>query len=195
MSDVCVKCLSPKEDNRWHAIVRTNSEKYSEILTSHLPEAACQINLMDGYLKCCGGAAWLDRNHRFLPPANEVEGRECYHGCLSFCWGGGKVTSNASWNRSHDRVPPASDLAPTPLATDIWWSTLETCSNLFTWGPFRKGHLVVATEAHMVCKQAVCILLECFLVFGVSHIHQSPSMLRPSSRQTAILINIHEPLI
>ena len=55
--DVCVKCFSLKEDNRWHAIVRTNSEKYSEILTSHLPEAACQINLMDGYLKCCGGAA------------------------------------------------------------------------------------------------------------------------------------------
>ena len=48
--DVCVKCLSLKEEG-------TNSEKYSEILTSHLPEAACQINLMDGYLKCCGGAA------------------------------------------------------------------------------------------------------------------------------------------
>ena len=43
---------------------------------------------------------------------------------------------------------------------------LETCSNLFTWGPHWYWHLV-PTEAHTVGKQAICILLECFLVSWV----------------------------
>ena len=28
--------------------------------------------------------------------------------------------------------PPQSDLGTYPPGTDIWWSSLETCSNLFT---------------------------------------------------------------
>ena len=45
-------------------------------------------------------------------------------------------------------------------ASGIWWPSLETFSNLFTWGlPLHCWHLL-AIEAHMVG-----ILLECFLVF------------------------------
>ena len=34
-------------------------------------------------------------------------------------------------------------------ASDIWWSSLKTCSNLFTWGPTPcYWHLVVATKTH-----------------------------------------------
>ena len=48
---------------------------------------------------------------------------------------------------------------PTPT-TDIWRSSLETCPNLFTWGPTTLWYwrLVVATE------RAVRILQECCLV-------------------------------
>ena len=70
---------------------------------------------------------------------------------------------------------------------DIWWPTswrpvqtcsvedpqerhlvaneLETCSNLFTWDPPPKQHLVVATKACTVCKRAVRIILSCFNIF------------------------------
>ena len=49
-------------------------------------------------------------------------------------------------------------------ATDIQESSLETCSNLFTWGyPYWYWHLV-ATETPMAGKPAVRILLEYFLV-------------------------------
>ena len=94
------------------------------------------------------------------------------------------VTSNASWDRSHGRVPPPPpDTAPPPdirprdlpwtsdletpfPASDSWWWSLETCSNLFIWRASPAQHLVVATEteAHMISKRVVCILLECFLV-------------------------------
>ena len=32
------------------------------------------------------------------------------------------------------RAPLILDMGPPP-ASDIWWPSLETCSNLFTWGP------------------------------------------------------------
>ena len=53
-----------------------------------------------------------------------------------------------------------------PHATDICWSSLWTCSNLFTWGPSPTGtgYLVVATETHTVGQQVVFILLEFFLL-------------------------------
>ena len=54
------------------------------------------------------------------------------------------------------------------LTTDIWWSSLKTCSNLFAWtpAPNQYRHLVVATTAHTVGKWLVHILLEmeCCLV-------------------------------
>ena len=61
--------------------------------------------------------------------------------------------------RMWDMGPPS----PTPPASEIWWLSPETCSNLFTWGlptPHQYWHLVT-TEAGMVGKRAVCILLEC----------------------------------
>ena len=47
-----------------------------------------------------------------------------------------------------DDPPPGPGLP----ASDIWWPSLETCSN---------------NEPFMVAKQAVRILLECFLVYVV----------------------------
>ena len=52
-------------------------------------------------------------------------------------------TAYASWDRSQGRVAlplpplPPLDIRPgdLPPTTDIWWISLETCSNLFTWGP------------------------------------------------------------
>ena len=41
----------------------------------------------------------------------------------------------ARWNTlpPWDTLPPGYPMPPP--ATDIWWSSLETCLNLFTWGP------------------------------------------------------------
>ena len=53
------------------------------------------------------------------------------------------------------RIPPSPvDMGPgilTPV-TDIWWSSLETCSNLLTWGHthLQYWYLVAATEICMV---------------------------------------------
>ena len=64
-----------------------------------------------------------------------------------------------------------------PPITDILWSSLETCSNLFTWGPtptpIQYWHLVEATKRHTVGKRVVGILLECCLVFTM-HAHARP---------------------
>ena len=49
--------------------------------------------------------------------------------CL-FTAGGGRCIP--SFRTSELGPPPQSDLGNYPLATDIWWSSLETCSNLFT---------------------------------------------------------------
>ena len=84
-------------------------------------------------------------------PVNEVTGRQYFHRCLSFRSGGSGVFVTIT----HDRYlpPPLKwDLGtyppapappnrgprylplPTP-ATDIWWLSLESCPNLFTWEP------------------------------------------------------------
>ena len=56
---------------------------------------------------------------------------------------------------------------PTPTSCywhDIWWSSLETCSNLFTWEhPHQYWHLVAATKTCTVARRAIGILLECFM--------------------------------
>ena len=76
------------------------------------------------------------------------------------------VCPHASWDRSHYRVPPmdirSGDL-PHPLGHQTWApipspplvrsgvdQSLETCSNLFIWGPTlpQDRHLVVATETY-----------------------------------------------
>ena len=87
----------------------------------------------------------------FLPPANETklqEGNVFSHFCPSVS------------HSVHGGIP--CTVPPTPT-TDICWPRLGTCSNLFTWGHPQCWNLV-AIEAHMVGKRAVCIPLECFLV-------------------------------
>ena len=68
-----------------------------------------------------------------------------------------------TWN-----TPPQScplDMQPPwPPTTDIWWSSLETCSNLFIAPPLER-HLEVASKARTVCRWAAPFLLECILVF------------------------------
>ena len=105
----------------------------------------------------------------FLPPANEVAGRYCFHRCLSvILFSGGSPCDYYPWcigawvtppNSKHGTYPPTPITDPTPLppntrhgtyplplqltsgghrlrhwTTDIWWSSLVTCSNLLTWG-------------------------------------------------------------
>ena len=67
-------------------------------------------------------------------------------------------------------VPSPMDIKPVdlPPASNIWWCSLETCSNLFIWGPTTLG--VTSGGGHRNwstygSKQAVRILLECFLVW------------------------------
>ena len=48
-------------------------------------------------------------------------------------------------------------------SSDIWRSSLEICSKLFTWGPFPWYWHLVATQAHTDSKRAVYVLLECVL--------------------------------
>ena len=79
------------------------------------------------------------------------------------------------WHPFIGVAPNGHTLGPTPFpfpTSDIWWWSPETCSNLFIWGlcppPLPKQHLVVATEAEAqtVSKWAVCILLECCLIYS-----------------------------
>ena len=93
---------------------------------------------------------------------------KCTYLCLSVQKGavGRLVKSNASWDRSHGSVPPPRGRWITPL--DIRPGTPLTLMSggqpgHHTLDPER--HMVVATEAHMVCNRALRILLECFLVF------------------------------
>ena len=59
---------------------------------------------------------------------------------------------------------------PWSLTSDIWWPSLETCSNLFTWPPSSHPnwywHLVA--EVCMLGKRGV---LECFLVNTIFILH------------------------
>ena len=61
--------------------------------------------------------------------------------------GGGSLYHHYPWCLAHHYSPPPQPRYKTwdPPATDIWWPTLETYSNLLTWG-LRKRHLVLATE-------------------------------------------------
>ena len=65
-------------------------------------------------------------------------------------------------------IPPTTQTSYIgPPTSDIWWPSLETCSNFFI-GPHCRDtqwywHLVVI-EALMVGRQIVRILLECFLL-------------------------------
>ena len=103
--------------------------------------------------------------------------RKC--ACLSAIlstWIRGKVTWDASWDRSYGKNNPrcnwTSDLGTcSDSRSDIWWWSLETCYKHCSFRDLHllstpKWHLVVApeTEACTISKQAVCILLECCLL-------------------------------
>ena len=118
-------------------------------------------------------------NH-YRPQTKFGEGKVLTGVCLSG-W------RSRSLDRSHGRVPspgygiwipyPLPDMGPeysTPSSTtDICWSSLETCPNLFyLWtNPTPHWHLVVTTETRirMVGKRVVRILLEYCLVLYKLH--------------------------
>ena len=94
--------------------------------------------------------------------------------CLSFHPQGGPMwpLPIMHWTSLYRVLPPCrgTHLCTGPtLASDIWWPRLDTCSNSFTWGfPMvltSGGGYCRSIYSH--CKQAVSILLECFLVFFV----------------------------
>ena len=64
-------------------------------------------------------------------------------------------------------IPPPPT-TPSPASDIIWWWSLETCSNLFIWGPTSLSsqgqYLVVANETE---THAACILRECCLVTDI----------------------------
>ena len=70
------------------------------------------------------------------------------------------------------QLPQTSDIGPLlgsgprPHANDIWWSSLDAYSNLFTRGPTLSAivHSVADAESSAVGQRVVCVLLECFLV-------------------------------
>ena len=85
--------------------------------------------------------------------------RSC-HVCLSFCLSPfylypwcmeSHCTGSPLDIRPGTPNPPSRHQTWRPPATDIWWSSLETCSNLLIWGPRASArHLVVDIEAHIV---------------------------------------------
>ena len=96
---------------------------------------------------------------------------------LSFCSrvSVGNITcimGKATWSG----LPPVWTYLPTPCiyistswrylppASDIWWSSLEICSNLFTLGPTLSPTVLTSSSG----LQALHILLECFLVIAES---------------------------
>ena len=68
-----------------------------------------------------------------LPPANEVTGRKCFHMCLSV-HKGLPVWPLPMMHWTSLKSYPLDIRFRTP-ASDIYWWSLETCSNLFIWGP------------------------------------------------------------
>ena len=77
--------------------------------------------------------AGVNRSFFYHPPTNLHAGNVFSHVCLSFCLQGrGPMWSlrMIHWTSLY-RDPPVQG----PLASYIWWPRLETCSNLFTWGP------------------------------------------------------------
>ena len=62
------------------------------------------------------------------------------------------------------QLPQTCDLLALPPVSDIWWPSMETCSNLFILGSPTSVH-ILWWSTYSLRKQAVRILLECFLVY------------------------------
>ena len=108
----------------------------------------------------------------FLPPANEVAGRECFHK-VSVCH---SVQGSAHVTITHDALGHGYPLHtrhgthPHPPATDIRWLSLETCSNKFTWGPLPPLVLTSSDGHRNTCGwQVGCahpsVMLPCWTCF------------------------------
>ena len=84
-----------------------------------------------------GRCEWTLSVHSYHPPAKAREGNVftgvCHYvGGIPGLMSGEEVGSMGPGIPTH---PPDLGYPPQPPATVIWWSSLETCSNLFTWGP------------------------------------------------------------
>ena len=111
----------------------------------------------------------LKQGYIYRPPMKLGEGNVFTHVCLSVHRGEGLHLTVAHDVLDFPLQAPTSDMGPQsqPPTSDTLWPSLETCSNLFTWGcppPQQHWHMV-ATKVHMVDQEAVRILLQCFLVF------------------------------
>ena len=86
-------------------------------------------------------------------------------------------TCDLRTNPPHPHPHPRPALAPVPSkhgipgrllalppVSDIWWPSMETCSNLFILGSPTSVH-ILWWSTYSLRKQAVRILLECFLVY------------------------------
>ena len=98
----------------------------------------------------------LSRSSSYRPPTNT--GRKCFQSCL-FVHRGWVPCDNYPWRIGpHCTALPSPKPWPTqtqdfivqgPPASDIWWQSLETCSNLYNSGhPLQSWHLM-AIEGHM----------------------------------------------
>ena len=102
-------------------------------------------------------------SQNILPPANEDAERLCVHRCL-FMEGErvgtphGRVPPLPTQTLDQRTYPPPQTLDlgcnsppqtyPLSLATDILWSSLEICSNLFTWGPTTLPLVLTSSGGH-----------------------------------------------
>ena len=70
---------------------------------------------------------------------------------------------NQTWDpRGPSPIPRTSDMGP--HATDIWWLSLETCSNLFSWEPIQTStgiwwlkHVRLASRQYTSCWNALLL--------------------------------------
>ena len=119
----------------------------------------------------------------YSTPTNLQEGNVFSRVCLLFC-----PQERAHMTITHDALDltvqppppdwPSPDFRPgthralaqpsldirlgIPPANDIWWSSLENCSDLFIWGPSSRSDIWWKHIAWR--KWEVHVLLECFLV-------------------------------
>ena len=82
-------------------------------------------------------------------------------------------------------IRPRTHPKPSPPASDIWWPSLETCSNLFISGcPHpQEWHLVLAIGAHTVSAsdQYACYLNAFLFLMLFSVTHEKNCKCNPSS--------------
>ena len=125
-------------------------------LTKILISISCQTKLQRGNVftsvcllkwgSICTHYLWCIGRHCTGPPALPLRHQTIRYGTA---W---------PWHPGHQTW----DHGPWLPANDIWWPSLENCSNLFIWGPHWYGHL--AAQVRTVGKRAACILLKCLLV-------------------------------